>query len=72
MFEQNNVGVQIKSPVAMYVESMLDGHLSEARNDSMASLLLLEATNRIVDSIEGSRRSSFYRDDFHHTLSCYR
>ena len=53
MFEQNNVGVQLKSSVASYVEGVLSGQLGEACRDAATSSHLLEATNRILDSIDG-------------------
>ena len=53
MFEQNNVGVQLKSSVASYVEGILSGQLGEACRDAATSSHLLEATNRILDSIDG-------------------
>lgn len=53
MFEQNNVGVQLKNSVASYVEGILSGQLGEACRDAATSSHLLEATNRILDSIDG-------------------
>ena len=53
MFEQNNVGVHLKSSVASYVEGILSGQLGEECRDAATSSHLLEATNRILDSIDG-------------------
>jgi hypothetical protein len=63
MFEQNNVGVQLKSSVASYVEGILSGQLGEACRDAATSSHLLEATNRILDSIDGRVYNNDNNDD---------
>lgn len=82
MFEQNNVGVQLKSSVASYVEGILSGQLGEACRDAATSSHLLEATNRILDSIDGRVYNNDNNDDdemmpslcnaFHCSSSYYR
>lgn len=63
MFEQNNVGVQLKSSVASYVEGILSGQLGETCRDAATSSHLLEATNRILDSIDGRVYNNDNNDD---------
>ena len=50
MFEQNNVGVQMKMPLAEYVERMIT---PGAAVDPVDSAHMLDATKRIVDNIDG-------------------
>ena len=45
MFEQNNIGVRLESPVAMHVKELTDA--SETVEP------VLEATHQIIASIEG-------------------
>lgn len=53
MFEQNNVGVQMKSSVAYYIEQLVNGSLPNASRDIENCLYLNDATERILDNIEG-------------------
>lgn len=79
MFEQNNVGVQMKSPVAAYVEQILSllpllstGSCTSAFVSSLEKDVdfLLDATERILDNLEGNirlyavARFSFYKSYF--------
>lgn len=50
MFEQNNVGVQMKMPLAEYVERMI---AADAVVNPSEAAHMLEATKRIVDNIDG-------------------
>jgi hypothetical protein len=51
MFEQNNVGVQMKSPLAECVEKMV---APESAVDPAVSARMLEATQCILDNIDGT------------------
>jgi hypothetical protein len=50
MFEQNNVGVQMKTPLAECVEKMV---APESAVDPAVSARMLEATQCILDNIDG-------------------
>lgn len=45
MFEQNNIGVRLESPVAMHVQQLTD------TSDTIETVL--DATHQIIASIEG-------------------
>jgi hypothetical protein len=54
MFEQNNVGVQLKTPLANYVETLLESSAAApAAAVAAAAAYLVDATERILDNIEG-------------------
>lgn len=50
MFEQNNVGVQMKLPLAEAVEQMLSAGASP---DPAAAAFLKDSLQRILDNIDG-------------------
>jgi hypothetical protein len=57
MFEQNNVGVQMKMPVAEAVEAML---APGAATDPAAAAYLKDSLQRIIDNIDGTGFSPFF------------
>jgi hypothetical protein len=56
MFEQNNVGVQMKSPLAECVEKMV---APGSAVDPAVSVRMLEATQCILDNIDGASLPRF-------------
>lgn len=56
MFEQNNVGVQMKSPLAEYVEALTSG---AAVVDAALAAQVLDSAERILDNIEGAALNFF-------------
>lgn len=52
MFEQNNVGVQMKSPLAGFVELLTSSSMVVV--DAAVTAQVLDATERILDNIEGA------------------
>lgn len=51
MFEQNNVGVQMKTPLGEYMEKLVAGTVSA---DPTTLAFLADTTTQILDNIEGS------------------
>lgn len=50
MFEQNNVGVQMKTPLASYIEGLVAGSVIA---DPATLALVADATTQILDNIDG-------------------
>ena len=50
MFEQNNVGVQMKTPLAEYVENIVSGATAA---DPATLAFIADAATQILDNIEG-------------------
>jgi len=54
MFEQNNVGVQMKTHLAEYIEGLVAGAVTA---DSSTFAFVADATTQILDNIDGTMRS---------------
>lgn len=51
MFEQNNVGVQMKTHLAEYIEGLVEGTVTA---DPATYAIVADATTQILDNIDGS------------------
>lgn len=50
MFEQNNVGVQMRTPLSEYVQRIV---APDTAADPVTTAYVLEASQRILDNIDG-------------------
>lgn len=58
MFEQNNVGVQMKTPLAEYIEGVATGVVPA---DAATLSYIAEATTQILDNIDGTPCTYFHQ-----------
>jgi hypothetical protein len=66
MFEQNNVGVQMKIPISNFVEQLVQQAREKPSQDALT--YINEATIQILDNVEGMYECVFHRFPTHANL----